>query len=151
MLGLLPGGDQVISKVHHICSKGEADISSEGITSDFVFDVNWSPKAAVLVRGSRKHCAFDFFISEQQKTLLAAWPGSPRALADLVWDVASELERQADKQQVEVRRDEFLKETHARQSAAMEAARVKLTTAWDDTIKQRRVFVLGAVEAQRTT
>jgi hypothetical protein len=131
--------ENIIADITHVYSKQTVDISAENITSDFSFDNNWNPRAAVLSKGSRKHTIMDFFSKEQQAKM-QPWSGSCRPLADSARAVAGKIDEAASSGQVKINREELMQGTHDKRVAAMAAAKDKLMLAKQETAKKRRML-----------
>ena len=132
---------KIMCKLSHLYSNVSVDIEGENITEDFTFDNNWNPRQAQLVRGSRKHDMWDFFSPEDKKTM-APWCGRVDELTDMARLVVDRIRQASSKGTVEVARADILKDTQAKRSQAMVAARgKKLQLSKGASSKGRRISV----------
>jgi len=137
------GGPTIITEVTHVYSGAKVNVAEEGITEDFVFDMNWNSRQAVLMRGTRKHVICDFFKTAEQKKAIAPWCGKCQSLQEIASEKNHEIkQRQASEGSgVTVNRTDLLKETAAKRSQAISDAKAKLAEARERNAKSRRISV----------
>ena len=134
------GANKVIKTITHVYAKVSVNIEKENITDDFLFEYNWNPKQALLVKGSRRHLIFDFFSTDDKKGM-APWSGLPKGLVESANAATAQLKEKSDANTMHIKPDELLKETHVKKSAAIAAARDKLAKAKEESAKKRRISV----------